>query len=71
MRDLIMDPQDVLRLPAAVISFLAGDVFGNRAVRWRLYVFRALYYAFCLAALPTSLRAWRRRKRAIQPLETG
>ncbi|MGH8698039.1 MAG: NAD(P)/FAD-dependent oxidoreductase, partial [Burkholderiales bacterium] len=63
MRDLIMDPQDVLRLPAAVISFLAGDVFRNRAVLWRLYVFRALYYAFCLAALPTSLRAWRRRKR--------
>ncbi len=71
MRDLIMDPQEVLRLPAAVISFLAGDVFQNRAVLWRLYVFRALYYAFSLATLPASLRAWRRRKRAIQPVEAA
>jgi flavin-dependent dehydrogenase len=71
MRDLIMDPQEGLRLPAAVISFLAGDVFRRGAVWWRLHAFRVLYYATSLAALPSSLRAWRRRKRAIQPLEAA
>jgi len=71
MRNLIMGPKDVLDVVAAVVSFLAGDVFRSGRVRWRLYFFRALYYAFSLAALPASLRAWRRRKRAIEPLEAA
>jgi flavin-dependent dehydrogenase len=71
MRDLIMDPQEVLRLPGAVISFLAGDVFRSGPILWRLYVFRALYYALSLAALPRSIRAYLNRKRAIQPVEAA
>jgi hypothetical protein len=46
-------------------------VFRRGPVRWRLYFFRAIYYAFSLAALPSSLGAWRRRKRAIQPLDAA
>jgi hypothetical protein len=69
MRNLIMGPENVFGVVSGTISFLAGDVFRGGPVRWRLYFFRALYYAFSLAALPASLRAWRRRKRAIQPLE--
>jgi flavin-dependent dehydrogenase len=69
MRNLIMGPKNVLGVVAGTVSFLAGDVFRAGPVRRRLYFFRALYYAFSLAALPASVRAWRRRKRAIQPLE--
>jgi flavin-dependent dehydrogenase len=72
MRNLIMDPYNVFGVLSGVISFLAGDVFFRWGpVRRRLYFFRAIYYAFSLAALPSSLRAWRRRRRAIQPLEAS
>jgi len=71
MRNLIMGPKDLLGVVSAVVSFLAGDVFRSGPVRWRLYLFRGLYYASSLAALPSNLRAWRRRKRAIQPLEAA
>jgi hypothetical protein len=37
----------------------------------RLYVFRALYYWFSFAALRTSVRAWRRRREAIRPVEAA
>jgi hypothetical protein len=66
-----MDPYNTFGVVSAVVSFLAGDVFRWGPVRWRLYFFRALYYTFSLAALPSNLRAWRRRKRAIQPLEAA
>ncbi len=69
MRNLIMGPKNLFDVVSATVSFLAGDVFRSGPVRWRLYFFRAIYYAFSLAALPSSLRAWRRRKRTIQPLE--
>jgi hypothetical protein len=71
MRDLIMGPKNLFDVVSATVSFLAGDVFRRGPVRWRLYFFRAIYYAFSLAALPSSLGAWRRRKRAIQPLDAA
>jgi flavin-dependent dehydrogenase len=69
MRNLIMGPENVFGVVSGTVSFLAGDVFRRGPVRWRLYFLRGLYYAFSLVALPASWRAWRRRKRAIQPLE--
>jgi flavin-dependent dehydrogenase len=69
MRNLIMDPNDVLGIVSGVISFLAGDVFRGGPVRRRLYAFRGIYYTASVAALPTSLRAWWRRKKAIRPVE--
>ena len=69
MRNLLMGPQNVLGVQQAVVSFLAGDVFRNGPVMPRILLFRALYYAFSLAALPTSVRAYFRRRRAIRPAE--
>ena len=58
-------------MQSAVISFLAGDVFRCRPVMPRLYLFRAIYYFFSFAPLPTSVRAWRRRREAIRPVEAA
>ena len=69
MRNLLMGPRNVLGVQQAVVSFLAGDVFRNGPVMPRILLFRALYYAFSLAALPTSVRAYFRRRRAIRPAE--
>jgi hypothetical protein len=44
-------------------------VFRFRPVMPRLYLFRSIYYFFCLTRLRTSVRAWRRRREAIRPVE--
>jgi flavin-dependent dehydrogenase len=69
MRNLIMAPQNRLGIESAVISFLAGDVFASGPVWRRLLAFRAVYYLSSMASLPTALRAWARRRRAIRPVE--
>jgi hypothetical protein len=71
MRNLIMSPQNVMGIESAVISFLAGDVFSSGPVWRRLLAFRALYYLASLASLPTSVRAWARRRRNVRPVEGG
>jgi hypothetical protein len=50
LRDLFMNPRNVLRLQEAVLAMLAGDVFRPSAVHRRLAVFKAIYYAKALAA---------------------
>jgi flavin-dependent dehydrogenase len=71
MRDLLMGPKNVFRVQSAVVSFLAGDVFRFRPVMPRIYLFRSIYYFFCVARLRTSVRAWRRRREAIRPVEAA
>jgi 2-polyprenyl-6-methoxyphenol hydroxylase-like FAD-dependent oxidoreductase len=62
MRDLFMGPSNVWRVKEALLSVLAGDIFGSRPYRHSLRLFKAIYYAFSLANLKRSLAAWRRRK---------
>ncbi len=71
MRNLIMGPKNLFGVQSAVVSFLAGDVFRRGPVMPRLYLFRGIYYAFSLARLRTSVRAWRRRREAIRPVEAA
>lgn len=43
MADLMSNPRNVLHVVQAIISMLAGDVFTNRRVRRRLFVFKTIY----------------------------
>jgi flavin-dependent dehydrogenase len=61
MRDLFMAPSDRLDMKKALLSVLAGDIFGRTPIRRGLMAFRAVYYLYSLVHLPRSLRAWRRR----------
>ena len=61
MRDLFMSPSDKLDMKKALITVLAGDIFGKTRFKPGLYAFRVAYYAFSLANLRRSLAAWRRR----------
>jgi flavin-dependent dehydrogenase len=65
METLFAEPRNVLQLEQAVISMLAGDVFDNRAVRWRLRVFRVIYALTALQLAPRALRGWWRRRRQV------
>jgi flavin-dependent dehydrogenase len=49
LRDLFMNPRNVLRLQEAVLSMLSGNVFGPSPVHARLTIFKALYYAKALS----------------------
>ena len=62
MRDLFMAPSNVLRVKEALLSVLAGDIFGRTPIRRSLLVFKAIYYAVSVANLKRSISAWRRRK---------
>jgi hypothetical protein len=61
MRELFLDPKNVLRLEEALLSMLAGDIFGRTPIWGRLRLFKALYYILSLANPNRSFRAWRLR----------
>jgi len=48
LRDLFMNPRNVLRFQEAMLSILSGDVFRPSPVHGRLVLFKALYYAKAL-----------------------
>jgi flavin-dependent dehydrogenase len=48
LRDLFMNPRNVLRLQEAMLSLLSGDVFRPSPVHRRLTIFKAIYYAKAL-----------------------
>lgn len=61
LRDIFMAPRNEFGIRAAVISVLAGDLFGKTKIRKGLLLFRAIYYLTSLGDLRRSLWAWRRR----------
>ena len=66
MRQLFMHPQNPLRMQEAVLSVLAGDIYGKSPIGVSLALFKAVYYLGALAALPGSWAAWRARRRNIR-----
>jgi flavin-dependent dehydrogenase len=48
LRDLFMNPRNILRLREAMLAMLSGDVFGPSPVHRRLTIFKALYFAKAL-----------------------
>lgn len=63
MRQLFLSPKPIFKLEETVISLLAGDVFDNFDVRWRMRVFRLIYLLTGLPRLPAAWAARRRRLR--------
>ena len=61
MRDLFMSPSDKLDMKKALVTILAGDIFGKTRFKPGLYAFRFVYYAFSLAHFKRTFMAWRRR----------
>lgn len=66
MRDMFMHPSNKFRLQETLLSVLAGDLFGDTPVRFRLAIFKFIYYLQSIAMFRESYRAWQRRKRAIR-----
>jgi 2-polyprenyl-6-methoxyphenol hydroxylase-like FAD-dependent oxidoreductase len=69
MRDLFMAPSNVLRVKEALLSLLAGDIFGKTPIRRSLLIFKVIYYVVSLANLRRSIAAWRRRRANMRPID--
>jgi flavin-dependent dehydrogenase len=66
MRDLFMDPRNVLRMKEALVGLLAGDIYGETPIWSSLRAFKTLYYIVSLAHLKRSIAAILRRRINIQ-----
>ncbi|QXP90836.1 tryptophan 7-halogenase [Methylococcus capsulatus] len=69
MRELFMAPQNVLRMKEALLSLLAGDIFGRTPIWFSLYAFKAVYYLNSLWHFRRTLEARRRRSLNIQDVD--
>lgn len=66
MRDLFMGPRNVLRAEEALLSLLAGDLYGKTPIWNSLRFLKLVYYLNLVRHLPRSIRAYQNRQRQIQ-----
>jgi flavin-dependent dehydrogenase len=72
LRDMFMGPRNIFRVKEALLSVLAGDVFGKTPIHLPLLIFKGLYYAASLFNFRRTLKAWRMHKQNIRVVsETG
>jgi flavin-dependent dehydrogenase len=69
MREFFMYPQNPLRVKEALLSLLAGDIFGKTPIWGSLRVMKALYYLVSIGNLGRTVRAWKRRRVNIRDVE--
>ena len=66
LRDIFMSPRNMFRAKEALLSILAGDIYGKTPIRGPLFFFKIVYYATSLRYLGRTLAASRQRKHNIQ-----
>ena len=69
MRELFMYPQNPMRVKEALMSLLAGDIFGKTPIWGALRIMKAVYYIASIANLGRTVRAWQRRRVNIRDVE--
>ena len=69
MRDFFMSPQNPFRVKEAMISLLAGDIYGRTPIWPSIRIMKALYYLISIGNLKRTVRAWRRRRINIRDVE--
>jgi flavin-dependent dehydrogenase len=69
MRELFLGPRNVLRMKEALLSVLAGDIFGRTPIWNSLRSFKALYYLISIVQWRRTLQASRRRRSIMAPVE--
>jgi flavin-dependent dehydrogenase len=62
LRDFFMYPSNPFRVREALLSMLAGDIYGKTPIWGSLRVLKGLYYLVSLQNLGRTWRAWRQRK---------
>jgi flavin-dependent dehydrogenase len=71
MRKLFANPRNDWQLEQAMISMLAGDVFRDNGVHWRLRVFKLIYFMTALGDLKEQARSYLWRRSQTRAVFTG
>lgn len=66
IRQLFMHPANPLRVQEALLSLLAGDLYGASPIRPSLWALKGIYYLISLRHLGRTFRGWRRRAHNIR-----
>jgi flavin-dependent dehydrogenase len=69
MRDFFMAPRNFFRVKEALLSTLAGDVYGGAPIGRAMLAFKALYYAANITQPRRAFAAWRNRRANIRPMD--
>ncbi|WP_277189677.1 NAD(P)/FAD-dependent oxidoreductase [Caballeronia sp. BR00000012568055] len=69
MRNLFMGPRNPLRMKEALLSLLAGDIFGKTPIWHSLRAFKSVYYIAAALDWRNSMRAYRMRRRNLNEAE--
>jgi flavin-dependent dehydrogenase len=68
MREFFMYPRNPMRVKEALLSLLAGDIYGGSPLWPSLYAMKGLYYLFSALHPKRTWAAWRRRRRNVRDL---
>ncbi len=66
LRNMFMEPRNYFRVQEALLSVLAGDLFGKTRIGGPLLVFKGFYYATSIANFGRTWKAWRMRRNNIR-----
>ncbi|MBP9905309.1 MAG: tryptophan 7-halogenase [Rhodoferax sp.] len=69
MRDFFMHPKNVFRVKEALLSVLAGDIFGKTPIWRSLLVFKMLYYSANILQPKRAFMAWQQRRFNIRKVD--
>jgi flavin-dependent dehydrogenase len=67
MRELFLGPRNVLRMEEALLSLLAGDIFGRTPIWNSLRLFKGVYFLASVFNIGRTFRAARQRAANIRP----
>jgi flavin-dependent dehydrogenase len=70
MRELLMHPRNVFHVKEALLSVLAGDIFGRTPIWPSVFAFKCFYYVSFIVNWKRSFAAWRMRSKQIKPVES-
>ena len=62
MRDFFMGPKNIFRVKEALLSVLAGDIFGKTPIWNSLRMFKLLYFGANILQPRRAFRGWQRRR---------
>ena len=69
MRDMFMDPSNIFRVKEALLSVLAGDIFGKTPIWRSIRIFKVLYYVANIVQPRRAFMGWKRRRFNIRKVD--
>lgn len=69
LRNMFMEPRNHFRVQEALLSVLAGDLFGKTRIGGPLLMFKGFYYAGSIANFGRTLKSWWMRRNNIRPTD--